>query len=277
MTRPKRALLTAFLTLVAAYLAICAAAFFWQRKIIYHPNRAVYATPAEAGLPFEASKLVSSDSIRFTVWRIPNAESQSVVVCFHGNADNISANIDLYLTWYNLGATIIACEYRGYLDSEGEPSEEAIERDLGVLADTMRLWYAGKDVKVVAMGRSLGGAVAAKFAKKYRVDGLILESTFSAMHDVAHLQFPFLPAKLLLREKYDSESILRDLEIPVLVIHSPSDETIPYHLGRKLYNAANEPKEFIEIQGGHNAGVNVSRDQIETAYRNFLKNIRLQK
>ncbi len=277
MTRPKRALLTAFLTLAAAYLAICSAAYFWQRKIIYHPNRAVYATPAEAGLPFEAFKLASSDSIRFTVWRIPNTESQSVVVCFHGNADNISANIDLYHTWYNLGATVVAFEYRGYLDSDGEPSEEAIERDLVVLADTMRSWYAGKNIKVIAMGRSLGGAVAAKFATKYQVDGLILESTFSAMHDVAQLQFPFLPTKLLLREKYDSEIILRELETPILVIHSTMDEIVPFHLGRKLYNAANEPKEFVEIQGGHNAGVNMSRDQIEAAYRNFLKKIRLQK
>lgn len=237
----------------------------------------MFATPVEAGMPFDPLKLVSSDSVHFTVWRIPNLESQSAVVCFHGNADNISANIDLYLTWYNLGATVIACEYRGYLDSEGEPSEDAIERDLTVLADTMKLWYSGKKVKVIAFGRSLGGAVAAKFALKYPVDGLILESTFSAMHDVAQLQFPFLPTKLLLQEQYDSESILHQLEIPVLVIHSPSDEIIPFHLGRKLYNAANEPKEFVEIQGGHNAGINMSRDQIESAYRDFLKKIRLQK
>lgn len=277
MTRPKRALLTALLTLAAAYLAICAAAYFWQRKIIYHPNPKLFATPVGAGMPFEAYKFASSDSVRFTVWRIPNTETQMVVVCFHGNADNISANTDLYLTWYNLGASVIAFEYRGYLDSEGEPSEEAIERDLAVLADTMRAWYKGKEIKVVAMGRSLGGAVAAKFAAKYQVDGLILESTFSAMHDVAHLQFPFLPTKLLLREQFDSESILRELHTPVMVIHSPSDEIIPFHLGRKLYNAANEPKEFVEIQGGHNSGINMSRDQIESTYRDFLKKIRLQK
>ncbi len=275
MTRPKRTLLTAFLTLAAAYLAICTAAFFLQRKIIYHPNRTVFGTPAEAGLPFEAHKLVSSDSVRFSVWRIPQTSTQSVVVCFHGNADNISANIDLYRTWYNLGATVIACEYRGYLDSEGEPSEEAIGRDLAVLADTMKSWYGGSKVKVVAMGRSLGGAAAAKFATLYPVDGIILESTFSRMHDVAHLQFPFLPIKLLLREQYDSESIVHKLTIPLLVIHSPSDEVIPFHLGRKLYNAANEPKAFVEIQGGHNAGMDVSRTELESAYREFLTKVRL--
>lgn len=258
-------------------MAICAAAFFWQRKMIYHPNRTVFATPVEAGMPLEAFRIVSSDSVRFTVWRVSSAEPQSVVVCFHGNADNISANIDLYLTWYNLGATVIAFEYRGYLDSEGEPSEDAIERDLAVFADTMKTWYAGKNVKVIAFGRSLGGAVAAKFAKEYPVDGLILESTFSAMHDVAHLQFPFLPTKLLLQEKYDSEAILRELEIPVMVIHSPSDEVIPFHLGRKLYNAANEPKEFIEIQGGHNSGINMSRQSIEAAYREFFRKVMRRK
>lgn len=221
--------------------------------------------------------MLSSDSVKFTVWRIAQTETRAVVVCFHGNADNISANIDLYRTWFNLGASVVAFEYRGYLDSEGEPSEEAISHDLAVLADTMKSWYGTGAVKVIAMGRSLGGAAAAKFAANYPVDGLILESTFSSMNDVAKSRFPFLPTKILLRERYDSESIVHDLRIPVLVIHGPSDEVIPFHLGRKLYNAASEPKEFVEIQGGHNSGIEVSRDKLESTYRDFLAKVRLGK
>lgn len=275
MTRPKRALLTAFLTLAAAYLAICAAAYFLQRKLIYHPNRNEYSTPVEVGLPLERFSILSSDSARFSVWRIAKTETRSVVVYFHGNADNISGNTDLYRTWFNLGASVIAFEYRGYLDSEGEPSEEAIGRDLAVLADTMRTWYGSGGVKVIAMGRSLGGAVAAKFATHYPVDGLILESTFSSMNDVARMQFPFLPTKLLLRERYDSQAIIHELRIPVLVVHSAADEVVPFHLGRKLYNAANEPKAFVEIQGGHNSGIEISREKLESTYREFLAKVRL--
>lgn len=277
MTRPKRALLTAFLTLAAAYLVICAATFFLQRKLIYHPNRNEYSTPTEVGLPFERFALVSSDTVKFTVWRIAQTETRVVVVYFHGNADNISGNNDLYRTWFNLGASVIAFEYRGYLDSEGEPSEEGIGRDLAVLADTLKAWYGTNGVKVIAMGRSLGGAVAAKFATSYPVDGLILESTFSSMNDVARTQFPFLPTKLLLQERYESQSIIHELNVPVLVIHSPIDEVVPFHLGRKLYNAANEPKEFVEIQGGHNNGIEISRAQLESTYREFLVKVRLNK
>lgn len=275
MTQPKRALLTAIYALVAAYLLICAAAFFLQRRLIYHPNRQISATPLEKGLQYEDLKIVSSDSVKFTIWRIAQANAPVVVVCFHGNADNISTNIDLYHTWYDLGASIIAFEYRGYLDSEGFPSEEGIGRDLNALADSLKAWYAGRPVKIIAMGRSLGGAVAAQFAAAYPVDGLILESTFSSMQDIASAQFPYLPVRFLLRERYDTEAIVHRLTIPLLVIHSPADMVVPFHLGRKLYNAANDPKEFIEIQGGHNAGVEVSRDQLETNYRNFLNKIRL--
>lgn len=275
MTRSKRALLTAVFTIVAAYLAICVAAFLLQRKLIYHPNREIGGTPASIGFEYQEIALSSPDSVTFKVWRLPRSAPKAVVVCFHGNADNISWNLDLYRTWYNLGAEIIAFEYRGYLDTKGDPSETGIDRDLAVLADSLRIWYPDKSTKIVAMGRSLGGAVAAKLASIYPIDGLILESTFSTMSDVAHERFPFLPVGLLLRERYDSEAIVKKLSIPLMIIHSTSDEVIPFHLGRKLYNAANEPKEFVEIQGGHNSGIEISKGALEKSYGDFLNRVLL--
>ena len=275
MKRHKRALLTAVLTIAIAYLALCLAVYWLQRKLIYHPDSRVEATPTDIGLEYREYSLLSSDSIKFVVWQIPQTASQTVVVLFHGNADNISRDLELFRTWYNLGASVIAFEYRGYLGGEGEPTEEGIERDLQVLADSMRSWYTSDTIKVIAMGRSLGGAVAAKFCLKYPASGLILESTFSSMADMGEARFPFLPVRLLLRERYDTEAILRRLSIPVLVIHSGDDEVVPFHLGRKLYNAANEPKEFVEIEGGHNTGVNFSSGQLETAYRQFMMRLLL--
>jgi uncharacterized protein len=268
--RHKRALLTAVLTIAIAYLAICVAVYTLQRKLIYHPTGRVEATPTDIGLEYREFQLLSTDSVRFVVWQIPQTASRSVVVLFHGNADNISRNLDLYRTWYNLGASVVAFEYRGYLGGEGEPTEAGIERDLAVLADSLRTWYPSDSVKVIAMGRSLGGAVAAKLARIYPVSGLILESTFPSMADMGMSRFPFLPVALLLRERFDTESILHQLNIPVLVIHSGDDEIVPFHLGRKLYNAANEPKQFVEIEGDHNSGVDISRTQLVESYRQFL-------
>lgn len=275
MTRSKRALLTAVLTTCIAYLAICAATYLLQRKLIYHPNGRVEATPTDMGLEFREHRLLSTDSVQFVVWEIPQSAASAVVVLFHGNADNISSNLDLYRTWYNLGASVVAFEYRGYLGGEGEASEAGIERDLDVFADSMRSWYPSDTVKVIAMGRSLGGAVAAKFAARYPVSGLILESTFSSMADMGKARFPFLPVGLLLRERFDTESLLHQLRVPVLVIHSGADEVVPFHLGRKLYNAANEPKQFVEIQGGHNSGITLSNAQLESTYRQFLTQLLL--
>ncbi len=273
MTRPKRKLLIVTLTLVVAYLAICLAAYLMQRSLIYHPNNHIAATPKAVGLEFNEFQLQSSDGVTFTVWRIPHLSSGAVVVYFHGNADNISMNIDLYRTWYNLGVSVIAFEYRGYLGSIGEPTEQGIERDLNILADSLHNWYPPGTTKFIAMGRSLGGAVAAKLASLFPVDGLILESTFSSMADVGGSQFPFLPVSILLTERYETEQLVHKLSIPVLVIHSASDEVVPFHLGRKLYNAANDPKQFVELIGGHNTGIDVSRDLLESTYRDFLNRV----
>ncbi len=123
------------------------------------------------------------------------------------------------------------------------------------------------------MGRSLGGAVALKLANHLPLSGLILESTFNSMSDIARRKFPYLPVSLILTEKFDSEAILRHLNIPILVIHSPHDEVVPIELAEKLYAAAPGPKNFLRIEGGHNSGVNISSDQRRAAYAEFLSSL----
>ncbi|MCX6830865.1 MAG: alpha/beta hydrolase, partial [candidate division Zixibacteria bacterium] len=100
--------------------------------------------------------------------------------------------------------------------------------------------------------------------------GIILESTFNRMVDVGRKAFPYLPISFLLRERYDSEEIIRSLDKPVLVIHSPDDEVIPFELGRRLYGAAIGEKSFVEIKGSHNSGLEISEEALRIAYRDFF-------
>ncbi len=270
--------LTILLVLVAVYLCVCLIAFMGQRMLVYHPVAALLSDPANAGLNFTSDTLTAGDGSRFLLWRIgETTDRQIVVVYFHGNAENISHNIERYKFLNDLGAAVWAVEYRGYAGVGKYPTEKGIELDLDVLADYIRHEFGDRDGrfqrKIVPYGRSLGGAVAAKLARRIPAAGIILESTFSSMGDVARASFPFLPTSILLREHYDSESVLKELSCAKLIMHAPGDGVIPFRLGRKLFDAAAAPKSFVELPGGHNEPLSVSQSVLEPALSEFLAKI----
>jgi hypothetical protein len=261
--------------LLAIYLIVCLIAYVGQRQLIYHPVERIWSDPAAAGLSFRADTLTAADGSRFLLWRIGESDTTNeIIVYFHGNAENISHNIDRYQLFVGLGAAVWAVEYRGYAGVGKSPDEEGIERDLDAVVA-----YLQKELRddggrltrrIIPYGRSLGGGVAVKLATRIPVDGIILESTFSSMHDVARASFSFLPTGLLLREHYRSEEIVSELSCPKLIMHSVDDDVIPYALGRKLFMAAKEPKQFVELSGRHNAPSEVTRTTVERELSRFL-------
>lgn len=263
-------MLTIIGVLAAAYLIIAAAAFLLQKQLIYHPNRMIVADPSTADLAFEEIWLTAADGNRLLLWYLPKPDSRKLVVFFHGNAENVSMSIGLYQTLQELGASVLAVEYRGYLTAPGAMSERAVDLDIAALADLLRQRWSADSTRIIAMGRSLGGAMAVKLAGQGCTSGLILESSFSSMTCAARAQFPFLPVSLLLTEKYDSEPILRTLDLPTLVIHSRADEVVPFHCGKRLFDLARGPKRLVELEGGHNTGADLSWTQLRAAYAEFL-------
>ena len=161
-------------------------------------------------------------------------------------------------------------DYRGYGKSQGEPDEN------GLYADGRAAWrYLTKQRgfeqgDIILFGRSLGGAVAAELAAEIRPGGLILESTFSSAGDVANAVFPILSRLIFLRYDFNTVSHVRRAVEPVLVLHSPDDEIIPFHLGEKVFQAANEPKFFVKMRGDHNSGFLMSQPDYERALGAFV-------
>jgi len=152
-----------------------------------------------------------------------------------------------------VGVSVLIFDYRGYGKSEGKPSET------GVLADgrAARAWLAEKEgvseSEIVLMGRSLGGAVAVDMAAKDGARALVLESTFSSVPDVAAYHYPWLPLRWVLRTRLDSAAKIGDYRGLLLQSHGDADSVVPYRLGQKLFQAANQPKSFVTIPGGdHN-------------------------
>ena len=124
--------------------------------------------------------------------------------------------------------------------------------------------------KIVVFGRSLGGAIAAYQAARQRPAALILESSFTSIPDMGAHLYPVLPVRLLSRFRYDTRESLQSVACPVLIVHSPDDEIIPFVNGEKLFEAANEPRSFLEIRGGHNEGFLYSGRLYRDGLDNFL-------
>lgn len=221
-------------------------------------------TPADIGLEYEELRLTSADGTEVPLWHIPAAGNIEVVF-FHGNAENITRNLETYTILHECGVTIWAAEYRGYYTAGGSPSEAAIESDLQTLGEYLRQRVSQDTTKLVAMGRSLGGAVAVKFASLFEVDALILESTFTSMREMARRSFGWLPVGLILSEHYPGLKLLAGLDCPTLVLHSREDGLIPFQMGQRLAQA-NRQSRLVEISGPHNGGFL----QSEAVYRGAL-------
>jgi hypothetical protein len=192
------------------------------------------------------------------------------VLFFHGNAGNISHRLDTLVFLHELGLAVFMFDYRGYGESEGEPSEAGLYRDAeavwGYLTETRGI--PGREI--LLFGRSLGGAVAAYLAERHAAMGLVLESTFTSVPEVAEQHYPWLPVHSLTRYRYDTAGRLPNIDMPVLIIHSPEDEIIPFSHGQTLYDLAKEPKCFVEIEGSHNTGIFDSWETYRRGWNEFI-------
>jgi len=242
---------------VLGYCLFLVFLYFYQSRLLFLPNlpsRAVERSPSAVGLAYEPVDLVTSDNIHLDGWFIPAPEKRGVILFCHGNAGNISHRLDSLLLFHRLGFSTLIFDYRGYGRSQGRPSEE------GTYLDAEAAWHyltrerSTTPSRIILFGRSLGAAVAVHQAAVNTPGALIVESSFTSVPDIAAGLYPFLPARWLSRLDYNVQQQLQRVSCPVLVVHSRDDEIIPFRHGRALYAAANEPKQFLELRGGHNDG-----------------------
>jgi len=226
-----------------------------EKSLLFHPTRFPDGNWNPRGsnwdrgsLAVEDAWFASSDGTRLHGWYYPHEQARAVVLFCHGNAGNLSHRADLirYLHDHHK-LSVMIFDYRGYGRSEGTPDEP------GILADARaaRAWLARRagiaETDIVLMGRSLGGAVAVDLAAADGARGLILESTFTSLPDVAGMKFPF--AGSLIRSRLDSLARIGDYHGPLLQSHGDADRVIPRENGLRLFKAANEPKRLVTIHG----------------------------
>lgn len=229
--------------------------FRWfEHSRVYHPSRRLDASAAELGRPFEDVFFTTNDGIKLNGWFFPASADAShreiAILNCHGNGGNISHRLGLYRALLDLGANVFSFDYRGYGLSEGKPGEEGTYRDAQAAYQWLRQkGFAGKNI--VIYGESLGGAIATELCLREETGGLILQSTFTSLPEIGAELYPWLPVRLVGRIRYDTRSKLPRLRIPVLVMHSREDGLIGFRHSEQNLAAANEPKFFCELRGGH--------------------------
>lgn len=258
------------LVIVITYSILALTLYFMQPKFVYSPVREVTYTPADMDLDYEKAVFKTADNLSLEGWYIPAPNARFTVLFCHGKGGNMTHRLDTISFFYELGLNCFIFDYRGYGNSQGRPSEEGTYLDAAAAYKWLSQRKNIKPENVVLFGRSLGGSIAAQLASKISARGLVLESSFTSYVDVGRKFYPYMPVRWFATFSYKTVDYLSKIKCPVMIVHSRNDEVVPFELGLRLYDAANEPKEFIEIFGTHNDGFLHSGDIYRQGWTNWL-------
>ena len=292
-----------------AYIAICILLWRLQNRLMFVPSRVLDTNPGDLQLQYKdvwlpvsaGDKKVKVDRVkadranaeglkRIHGWWIDSPPSASfggtakVLLFLHGNAENISGNLDHASKFQKFGFSVLIVDYRGYGISDGSFSDGGFPTEKSVYQDVETAWnYLVEErgispEQIVIYGHSLGGAIAIELASHHpEADSLIIEGTFTCMRDMADYQYSYLgifPIDLLLKNHFASMNKVGSLKMPVLFIHGQDDDVVPYWMSEALFEVASEPKQLLLVPGAdHNNVASLSGEEYWQAVRRLVERV----
>jgi len=241
--------------------------------MIFYPTTTIETTPKEWGMSFELVELDLEDKTKVSGWYLPHPQADKTLLFFHGNGGNVSHRGNSLYIFHKLKLNVLIIDYPGYGQSEGIPTEKGLYQSANSAWHYLISEKKVEPKKIIIFGRSLGGAVAVDLASRVNAGAVILESTFSSVQDVVDRIFPLISDFIYLRYSFDSINKINNVTAPILMIHSPNDEVIPFVLGEKLYRAVVSEKKFLQIEGGHNDGFMKSISPYMKALSQLIKSL----
>lgn len=244
--------MTGLVVVVAAYLGLCLFLFVAQRSFLYAPDR-TRPDPVLSGVPeMTVRELVAADGTKLLAWYSPAADdTRPLIVYFHGNAGHIGGRGMKMKPLMEAGFGLLLLSYRGYGGNPGRPDEMGLYADARAAMDYARDQGVGGE-RLVIYGESLGSGVAVQMASERAIAALILEAPFTSLTQVAFEKVPYAPIPLLIRDRFDSIKKIGAIKTPLLLVHGEKDRTVRVAHGRKLFAAANEPKQALFLtDAGH--------------------------
>lgn len=237
--------------LLVTYLGFVAVFWFLERRLVFRPSSAAEAwlkpdDPRSQDVSFPASD-GSTISAR---WIPPETPQHGAVLVAHGNGGNITHRGKLAADLRReLGAGVLLFDYPGYGKSTGNPTEESCYASGAAAYNWLLSEQKLAPNRIVLMGESLGGGTAVELATRVDHRALVLIFTFTTLPDAAHHHYPFLPTRLAMRTRFDNLAKIGRCVRPVFIVHGTKDRTVPFAHSETLFAAANEPKQFIPVNG----------------------------
>jgi len=229
------------LIFVLIYFFIIISTYIFQRSLLYHPTENNYFGD-QLLVSIKKIKIKTQDNIEILSWyHNKNLNNYKTILFLHGNAGSLENRIHKINHFKDLKVNFLLVAWRGFNGNAGKPSEEGLYED----AKSAIRWLNSNGIKennIILYGESLGTGIVTEVAQYRNFGGIILESPFTSMIDVGKDKYPFLPIKLLLKDKYESNKKMKNINIPILVMHGKVDNLVPFHMGKKIFELANEPK-----------------------------------
>jgi fermentation-respiration switch protein FrsA (DUF1100 family) len=244
-----------------------------ENRFIYFPPRYPegFVPPQNYGLQVEEVWLVAEDGVKLNAYFLAHASSPKALLWFHGNAENIGLGLEQMKILASLDVNILELDYRGYGKSEGSPDEAGVYRDASAAYDYLVETRHFQPKNIIIYGHSLGGAVAVDLASRRECGGLIAQSSFSSVREMARQVFPIPWVEYVPKSRFDSLQKIQRVRAPILIVHGTRDEVIPFSMGETLYRAAPQPKSFFAVEGaGHNDVFAVGGEQYVRRLRGFI-------
>ena len=240
------------LAIVTFYVLLLASVFFFQRNLLYHPSVDNYLKDQSINEPTEIEKvkITTNDQIDLVGWFYnKNLDKFKTILFFHGNAGSLENRTYKLNHLKDLNVNFLIIAWRGFSGNEGKPKEMGLYED----ADSAIKWLKMKGINekdIILYGESLGTGVAVEIAQNKSYAGVILESPFTSMVNMGKKHYPFFPVRFLLKDKFESYKKITNVSVPILIMHGKDDKIVPYDMGKKMYELANEPKFFYSQEYG---------------------------
>ena len=230
-----------FLVLVVLYLLILVVLFFYQRNLLYHPNENNYSGDRLL-VEVNKVKIPTSDNLLLNGWfHKKDIKNYKTIIYFHGNAGTLENRIHKLNHFQDMNINFLIIAWRGFSGNNGKPSELGLYEDGKSAID----WLIKKGIdekNLILYGESLGTGVATHLAQNKSFAGVILETPFTSMIEAAKVFYPYIPIKLLLKDKFENYKKIKNINSPILVMHGEEDKIVPFSMGKKIYEMANKPK-----------------------------------
>ncbi len=259
--------------LVLAYLGAAVLLFTVQRKLIFPVSHEITRVPSDTpyDIPFEDVLLPVERGFVTNAWFAPAANAKCTILFCHGNGGTLSDWLDVLRMYHIMNFNVLLFDYGGYGKSTGSPSAERLYEDARAAWKYLTETKGIPAKKIILIGHSIGGGVASQLASEIKPAGLVLQSTFTSLTDVCQEKLPMFPVRFLLRDRFETLKKLPRIACPLLVMHSKKDTLIHFKFGIRLFDAANPPKQFVELRGDHNEGMFASGNLYTEAIINFAE------